>query len=36
MLAGAGVLATLAAGYPALVRALNRAAPSAEPIPQTT
>jgi MFS family permease len=36
LLAGAGVLGTLAVGYPALVRALRRAAPSTEPLPQTT
>jgi MFS family permease len=36
MVAGSGVLATLAVGYPALVRALSRTAPKAEPIPQTT
>ena len=35
-LAGAGVLATLLVGYPALVRALNRPAPAAEPLPSTT
>jgi predicted MFS family arabinose efflux permease len=37
MLAGVGVLATAAVGYPAVVRARNRAAPPAtDPLPQTT
>jgi MFS family permease len=37
MLAGVGVLATAAVGYPALVRALSRPVPPVtEPLPQTT
>jgi MFS family permease len=37
MLAGVGVLATAAVGYPAVVRARNRAlSPVTEPLPQTT
>jgi len=37
MLAGIGVLATAAVGYPAVVRARNRAvSPVTEPLPQTT
>jgi predicted MFS family arabinose efflux permease len=36
MLAGTGVLGTLLVGYPALVRALNRPTPAAEPLASTT